>query len=200
MSHEGFVKYPLIGSLGSWYNQASSTWTQVGNSYNLYCPVAGTAEALTGRYDAPPSTPYTVIARVVPNPTDTTGLRLVGGLGFSDGTKAILINTRYQSSTYTSAWAVTYFSNSTTASSNLAGYQVGPGFPWAALGWMAIRNDGTNIYFYIGDESGQNFYEIYNEAKGSHLGTINEVGIYIDHGTTEGATDVMVESWRLIGV
>lgn len=91
--------------------------------------------------------------------------------------------------------------NSTTGSANLAGYQYGNGFPWSTITWMAIRHDGTNIYFYIGDESGQNFYQIYSEAKTAHFSSNpTNVGVFIDHGTGVGFTDIMVESWRVIGV
>lgn len=200
MSYEGFVQTPIGSNLGSWFHQVSATWTQVGNKYNLYCPVdAGAGDSHTGRYDTPPSTPYTVITRVVPNPTDATGLVLVGGLGITDGTKSMYLNIRYQANSQTSSWSVLYNATATTASANVAGYQYGPGFPWTTLGWMAFRNDGTNIYWYIGDESGQNFYEVYNEAKGAHM-TISGVGIFYDRGTNVKAVDVMVESWKVLSV
>lgn len=197
MSFKGFVKYPIGNNLGSWFNQASSTFTQIGNKYNLYVPKPVSGDNITGRYVAPPSTPYTVITHINVNPTDTTALNYGGGLGFGDGTKTIFMSARHQSNTYTSSWLVAYCATSTSITS-LAGYSFNYGFPWITNGWMAIRNDGTNIIFYSGDESGKNFYQVYSEAKGDHLGTINEIGIYTD--SVSSATNVTIDSFQVIGV
>lgn len=201
MSFKGFVKYPVV--LTNWLNQGSSTLTTLGNIINIYSPGVVGAN-ISGRYVAPPSTPYTVIAHLNYNPMDTTGYVICGGLGMSDGTKIITFMIRYQANAYTAAWTVSYCATTTSINADLAGdggrtY----GFPSAKIQWLALRNDGTNIYFYVGDESGQNFYQVYSEAKGAHLGTINEVGIYtVGQNLVSGtnAANVTCDSFQVIGV
>lgn len=195
MSFKGFVKTPLPSTTADGAN-AGQTWTAFGNIGNMYSPASGGGTYI-GRYVTPPSTPYTIIAHFAVNPTTSTALIRGPGLGFADGTKSIIMQTKAHANTYTSGYSVEYFSNTVTLSSTLAGYVYAYGFPLINIGWQAIRNDGTNIYFYIGDDSGQNFYQIYSEAKGANLGTINRVGIYSNIDAS--IRDWVCDSFRVIG-
>lgn len=188
----------------SWYHQASSVATQVGKSLNIFTPKNASGDSIVGYYQVPPATPYTVIAHICNNPgagvinNHGDALHLIG-IAFSDGTGSLILNLRF-SSTQTASWSVLYCANSTTGSANLGNnFQDASGFPWANVGWLMLRNDGTNIKFYVGDSSGKNFELLYSEAKGAHLGTINEIGLFSD---AAGGTDLnwACDSWQVVGV
>lgn len=199
MSHKGFYKYPVPTSGWGWFNQASSVATTLGNGVNLWTPKNIAGHSITGYTRTAPSTPYTIIAHITMNTQDSTGLEQIG-IGFDDGTKYINLLVKAQANTYTSAWAVQYGITSITTVGDRAGFKYAYGYPYCELGWLMIRDDGTNIYFYVGDDTGDNYYEVYHEARGNSLTTgPTNVGLYSD-ADASSTLDWTVDNWQQLGV
>jgi len=207
MSFEGQIFTPPPTASWNWFNQSSGTaTTSKQNAINLYVAKHGSAntEGVSGYYRTAPSTPYTIIMNLVYNSVDinaTTGKFATCGPGFTDGTKVIFLNPRVFNSGY--SLYVTYFSNSTTLANEdfTDAPATATAHPWAASQWWMIRDDGTNIYFYISEdaqENGSSWVKVYSQARTTRL-TPSSVGFFFN-GRGNADINCTLNSWLSLGV
>ena len=178
MSYEGKIyNQPALAlSFGAWYNQASSVSTVINNdAVNIKTPKNSTGVSISGLYCAAPATPYTIIASISANPINTIGSSTVYNpyvFGFTDGTKVVAIMPRLQSSSTQGLW-VDYCATYSIFSTDLyVSHSSGGDYPYQAAQWLMLRDDGTNIYFYMSGDNQQNgssWVQIFTEARATHL-------------------------------
>jgi len=191
----------------SYYNQSSTTATTInGSAINFYMPKHGSAGAdnFTGYVRTAPSTPYTIIANVTYNAVDinaTTGLILTPGLGFTDGTSATWTNPRIFETGY--SLTVLYAANSTAGSANVFSDRpaTATAYPWPLTQWYMIRDDGTNVYYYISNDSqdnGSTWVRLYTETRTANF-THSKVGLF---WAAQGHCDMncTLNSWLSLAV
>lgn len=207
MSYEGQIFVPPPTASWSWYNQGSGTTATIDrNAINTVVNLHGSAnsESVSGYYRTAPSTPYTIIMNLVYNsvdPNTTTNMFELPGPGFTDGTKVIWLNPRVYDSGY--SLYVSYFSNSTTFSSNdFADHPAtATAHPWPASQWFMIRDNGTNIYWYISEdnqENGSSWVQVYTQARTTRL-TPSSVGFFFN-GRGNTSISCTLNSWLSLGV
>jgi len=207
MSYKGQKLVPPPTSGWSWYNQQSSTATTIdNNAINFYTPKHGSANAddTTGYYRTAPSTPYTIIANLTYNGVDrnsTTGLVLTPGLGFSNGTTSSYINPRIYDTGY--GLCVTYWSVHGTANSNDFNDQPATAtpYPWSTTQWMMIRDDGTNVYYYMSNdnqENGKSWVKILSYGRNVYDIKAN-VGVFWN-GRGNVDINCTINSWQVLAV
>jgi hypothetical protein len=165
---------PVAGNF-SWRNQGGSSATVRQGSIFLQ-GVAGSGPNLRlYEVSVPGSTPYSFTAgmRTLQVGAGSTNV----GLCFDDGTKVVWIALSINGSSPILAVTIIRFNSVTSFSSapvnlpimGVAGGEV----------YLKVRDDGTNIYFYIGTNP-FDLVLVYQEAKGAFLGTITDVGIALD--------------------
>jgi hypothetical protein len=205
MSFNGQIFTPPPISGWSSYNQTSTATLSANNAINLYVAKSGTVNSdnCSGYYRAAPSTPYTIIANCTYNGVDINvadNLVLTPGLGFTDTTKLSFINPRFNT-TVGYALCVSNFTNATSISSNVfsnqsAGVSM---YPQPINQWWMLRDDGTNIHFYMSSDSqnnGSTWVSLYSVARTNFL-TPSKIGLFWN---ARGNIDmnVTISSWQII--
>lgn len=184
---------------------AGTNITSVGNNIVLYAPPA-TGDNVVGQYITAPSTPYCIIANLVCNPGDNAGASapqsIVYGLGFYDGTKLIWGGSRWAAGNTGMDTPIFEFANVSTLSARVFSSAYVEGYPVAMLQWFQVRDDGTNIYFYISTDAGpnppSNWVKLYSQARTSYLTSPSKVfwGCDTNSSASNSGTYLTLNSWQ----
>lgn len=172
----------------SWRNQGGASDTVRNGSIFLEGTVQSGSNLRIYEASVPGSTPYSFTAGIQALMVANGSCNV--GLCFDDGTKVIWValsiagSQPYLSVTVIKWNSVTSFNAATVNAFNI-GLLGGTVF-------FKVRNDGTNIYFSIGANP-LDMVIVFQEAKGTFLGTITKAGIVLDceitgQGTTCNAT------------
>lgn len=174
MSYSGQIYVPPINTTFTALNSASIT--TVGDRYAMSVPAqSANTDNVVGGYVAAPAAPYCLIANVIINPGDYTNQTNPGsvfnGVGFYDGTKLLYLNCTFNSTH--AGINVTSYSSVHQAVANLSGNFYSGGYPSDTINWFQLRDDGTNIYFYIATDAGNepptHWVKIYSQGRSAYL-------------------------------
>lgn len=149
-------------------------------------------ESTSGKVLAAPSTPYSIVAAFnVIAPMSLTGIT-VAGLGFrSSGGKLFYVAVQTRTD-HGVNWFVGKQDSPTSTSNPAAG--VG-GLASAQPYWLKVSDDGTDLKFYIGD--GENWVEVYSEARGTYLGSPDQVGWFVNNFDSDNEALVWLRHWEI---
>jgi hypothetical protein len=184
--------------------------TTVGSSIAMVTTPAAN-DNLVGQTIAAPSTPYCIIASVACNQGDyvstgyTTPRTNLFGLGFYDGTKAIVGMAAFANNA-TMRYDVYEWTNVSTINTAVFGQSYASGQPTANLQWFQVRDDGTNIYFYVAMDGGQtqptHWVKTYQQARTSYLANVNNVGWfgYTGNLNTGQPNYYTLNSWQAVAL
>ena len=189
MSYSGQIWKPPVNTSFTTLNTGSLLKTStVGNSTAIEIGPASSGDNAVGQYIAAPSTPYQVIFNISLSPGDmlasgyTQGTLLFGG-GWYDGTKLVTLFVGFN----TSAIAVMNayeWSTTTNIASNVFGSRQATGYPTSTINWFMLRDDGTNINFYISTDGPQqspiHWQKAYSQARTTYLSAPTYVGWFAD--------------------
>lgn len=206
MSYSGNVLTPTNNLSFSNLNLiTNSTTAQVGGSTILYIP-AKTGDNLTAQYVAAPATPYCLIANVVCNQgdynTNNNTNTIVYGIGFTDLTKSVLLAMDWNNTT-SSRMAVYNFPTVTSVGVLAGNNSMASGQPTSLVNWFQIRDDGTNIYFYIALDGMEGapptmWVKLYQESRTAHLASPSNIFWGADSNGTGAATFLTLNSWQTV--
>lgn len=207
MSYQGQVWIPPTNTSFTSFN--SPVVQNVGNNIAMYqSPQSSLAENIVGQYVSAPSIPYCVIANLTFNPANYVGQLSPGtmlwGIGFYDGTKIIMLDLRFNE-TETMWYAVTQYNNVNSYNLNVVGGGQPSGYPMSTIQWMQIKDDGTNISFYIATDGGQtqplHWVQVYQQARTSFLSNVNYVFWGLNATTNAVAPNYMtLNSWQIVSL
>lgn len=173
---------PLVSPINvSFTSLNGGSFSKCGNSVILDVVVqAANAHSIVGAYVSAPAAPYCVIMNICNNQGDQANVARGGdtcswGTGFYDGTKLVMMSWQYRGSSTTVSMAnyVTEFSNVNTASSTVFGSASPTGYPSNNVNWMQVRDDGTNIYFYVATDGKyqqpSHWAQVYSQSRTAYL-------------------------------
>lgn len=185
MSYNGQIWVPPISNNFTNVNfNTGATANSVNNAIELYVPKASGSNNLIGQSYNAPSTPYCAIANIDTNigNFDPNTNSIIIDFGFYDGTKFVLFQTEFGpiNGGETLRYGIIRYSNTTTFSATQYGYTIYPsGYAGSAIRWIQIRDDGTNIYFYIASDGGEtqpkHWVKLYQEARTTYLSNVNKI-------------------------
>lgn len=210
MTYSGQIWVPPTTTSFSNLNFISGTTkTNSGPTITLYVPPAA-GDNLVGQSVAAPATPYSVIACVNQNIGDYTSASyaqqtMLAGLGFYDGTRAILAMNRWNS-TETMGQAVYEWSTVSGISSKVFGQSFADGWPTSRNNWFQVRDDGTNITFFVASDDGQRqptmWTQIYQQARLTWLSNVNNICWACDSngGTGDSPSYITLTSFQIINL
>jgi len=213
MSYRGNVWVPPNNSTFTNLNlQTGSSITNVGSGKALfYQPVTG--DNIQGQQFTAPATPYCVIGNLVCNQGDyvsasyTNDRSIMFGLGFYDGTKAVWGGANWNSASDTMGYNIYHWSNLSTVAATQFGQRFASGQPTGMIQWFQVRDDGTNIYFYIAMDgtSGNpptHWVKIYSEARTSYLSAPTYIIWAADDSFATAATPAYftLNSWQVVAL
>jgi hypothetical protein len=164
----------------SWRNQGGASATARNGSIFLQ----GTQQSgdnLRLYEQAAPSTPYSFVAGFSVLMVSANYCNI--GLGFDDGTKMEVMCFSYNTSFNGFCLNVSKWNSVTSFNSQVISL---PFIPASGMVFFKVRNDGTNIYFYVGLNP-IDFVEVFSEAKGTFLGSITDVCLALDGNSTSFA-------------
>jgi len=208
MSYSGQLYFPckqsqftLVG--GTAHSTASYTDTQFG--VNISKATNGNNNEIATMLVSAPSTPYSVIAKVVWNGMNQNGTTMFGdpgpaesacGMCFTNGTAtssklkvlrwgnlngALTVNVNGGGTAPLNLFgfaAADQYSNYTTEVGNGSGEQHCPPTMGMGFVWMKLRDDGTNCKYYLSCD-GMSWQQIYSEARTTYF-TATNVGVYVN--------------------
>jgi len=210
MSFEGQLIVPSVNTSFTNLNFITNAVTgTVGESKYLYVPGAANHNVV-GQYVGAPATPYCIIANLANNQGDYVSSsyvdeKIMFGIGFYDGTKLVVMTANY-SSTVTMSLAVGEYATVSSTPTSVFGQSFATGHPSGMLQWFQIRDDGTNIYFYIAFDGGESqplhWVKLYSQARTSYLANVNNVGWFCDsNGSASGnPTYLTLNSWQTVAL
>ena len=181
--------------LSTWYNQGSSTVSDTAAGILITAANGGGNPSLRGRTKTAPTAPYTIEAKFT-GPLGPFGSFPHVGFGWTDGTKAHVIDLLYDTSNHYWKAEVTEWTNATTfsaASSGAEGYVVGGNSIWAKL-----EDDATNVKISLSYD-GVNYHQLYSVAKASgFLGGSGYTNILfeVNHTGSSGAVIGTLEAYH----
>jgi len=207
MSYQGQVWVPPTNTSFTSFN--SPTVQSVGSNIAMYQnSQSGGSDNIVGQYAVAPSAPYCAIANITFNPANYVGQASPGtmlwGMGFYDGTKLIMLNVRF-AETETMWYNITEYSNVNTYFNNVIGGGTASGYPMSTIQWMQVRDDGTNISFYIATDGGQtqptHWVQLYQQARTSFLSNVNNVfwGLSATNGAV-APSYLTLNSWQIVSL
>jgi hypothetical protein len=188
------------------------TTSVVGNNNVIFNLNTHSGDNLIGQYISAPATPYCAIMNLECNPGDYNGTgysnqpTVLFGAGFYDGTKAVTMFMDWASSSNTMGVNIYQWSTTTNISSGVFGQRYASGYPTGNISWFQVRDDGTNIYFYISTDGvttqPTHWVKLYQQARTSYLSSPSKVGWFSDangSGTTS-PTYYTLNSWQTVGL
>ena len=211
MSFSGYICFPPANLSFTTLNTNSQlTTSTVGNNIAFQAANSHSGDNLCGIYVAAPSTPYSCIMQVQTNPGDyinnNSTLTVLAGPGFYNGTTAVTMFNVWNNS-YTMAMDTYNWTNTTTIGGTLAGNRIAQGYPTANLAWFLCRDDGTDIYFYLGtdgtsEQQPTHWVLLYSESRTSHFTSgPTDVGFFLDsNGTSSQKTYYSLTSFQTVGL
>jgi hypothetical protein len=208
MSYEGLLYVPPSNTSFTNLNFITgATVSTVGNQLDFFSP-SKSGNNVVGQYVAAPATPYCTIAKIVNNQGDYvsasyTNTTMTYGLGFYDGTKLVAMQASY-SNTITMSLRVNTFATTTSTPTTVFGQDYADG--QGLISWFQIRDDGTNIYFYVAMDDGEtqptHWVKLYQQARTSFLTAVTNVCYMIN--ATGGAADnnnyLTIQSWQTVAL
>jgi hypothetical protein len=187
----------------SWFNQNSATIDATGGYLYLDSATALSGSNLVGRVMTAPSTPYSVVALLMPDVfinTSANGTYAGYGICFSDGTKFVTF--RANNEEFTGGVIngdTTDFDKWTNATTFSADYTLQTYLPssWTARGlaiWMKLTDDGTNLSAYRSID-GQHWiqYGSNQSRTGFMTGGPTEIGFFVYSQSQRAAVSLL--SW-----
>lgn len=212
MSYNGQIWVPPNGTSFTNLNFITGTTkTTSGPTITLYVPPPASGDNLVGGYVAAPATPYCAIACLNQNIGDYTSgsygqQTMLAGLGFYDGTKAILAMNRW-STTESMGQAVYEWTNTSTINTKVMGQSFADGWPTSRNTWFQVVDDGTNIYFFVASDDGSQrpptqWAQIYQQARTSYLANVNNIcwGCDSNGSTSDVPTYLSLLSFQTVGL
>jgi hypothetical protein len=151
-----------------------------GAGMQFYCGQTVNGNSVRLATQAVPGATWTMTARL--RATMAPGNYRALGLGVTDGTK--IIGFANAQNTNGVLLDVDYFTDNVTFSS--APYSFGPGPVPCQYEYLRIKNDGTNLIFYV-STTGRGWVQVFSALKGAFLGAITRVGLYAA-GNRQGGT------------
>jgi hypothetical protein len=185
-------------SLFSWVNQSSATISTTYGPSVLTIPAPGGAgENVNLRVQAPPATPYSLIAGFIPNidPVDNTSCGMV--LRESSTGKFIFFRLLFDTTSAITksdiVFSVDKYTSPTVFSANYN--VVSAGFLRGSVIWFKIFDNGVNITWSYSND-GQNYTVITTQSRTDFLALgPDEIGFAINSNTTSGAAGMTLLSW-----
>jgi hypothetical protein len=200
--YNGFPATPPPSGGWTSINITTPAFVAYTNGYGFLAgQTSASSNFLTGqRIAAPGSTPYSFVARINQDCSGIiTSLVQTGGgtpgtandagfaVGFSDGTKYVVMMVWLQgTSTPAPVIEITEWSSSTSVNTSvltLNNWNMAQ-FYTSDL-WLKIRNDGTDLYFFISID-GNNWYYIYKSTITNYLSAATDV-FWGAYGNTDSA-------------
>lgn len=165
---------------------------------SLQTTSTGTNDNLGFYYFTAPATPYVVTACIVYNPgtynvPNSPNNTIAYGLGFFDSNnKATTIMSKWNGATITLGLTADHWPNFNSPTKQFGGTFVA-GTASGLFRWFAVKDDGSNIYFYNalgdGDAKPTHWVQFYSEGRSSYLSSPANVGLCFDvPGNINGAS------------
>jgi hypothetical protein len=189
------ITEPPILSGFSWVNQNGATVSQLGGSSGPITLTSqqGNANNMNQQVLSAPATPYTLEAGFFLTLRPNTSNFPSGGILFRNSSSGKLNIMQVQAPNMTGlAWYSTFWTNSTTATSN--GY-TGLGIAQANLFWVRIADDGsTNRTYYVSSDS-RTWMQIFQEGRTNNF-TADQIGFGVNASTDPSLVVLTLAHWR----
>lgn len=208
MSFNGYNLFPPAATTFTNLNFISGTAvSSVGSNQVLYIPAA-TGDNVVGQYVAAPSTPYCLIANLVANQGDQNNTAYTNvtayGIGFYDGTKLQGIFSEWASGT-SQRLSILSFNSVSSLNSATWGNKSQGGQPTGMMNWFQIRDDGTNIYYYVAMDGTNgsiptHWVKLYQASRLTFLANVNNICYWCDSNSNSTPTYLTLQSWQTLSL